>query len=273
MNSFQNRQGDNLNKKVFQVDEVQRDGTGEIVQIKGNLFRDDSEGLTQEGTPLEAETLTIIVENMVLDIIDNKNKYYFKKDLRELNVNSVITDELILPKVGNYGSQISWEVVSGSAIVLNDLAEATIYQSDVNSHVTLKATLTYMGLTDTKSFDVVVRAKEVPFLPKLYNQSWNQNRGTLQTSFFNIVSQSGDALYAEIENVYSEYLNVTIVNNSTSFIRININETSYLNNISDYSTAEFNFKIHLYLDSNRYEEIGVLPCTITYHFSSVSPDD
>ena len=62
MNSFQNRQGDNLNKKVFQVDEVQRDGTGEIVQIKGNLFRDDSEGLEQEGTPLEAGVLTEIVK-------------------------------------------------------------------------------------------------------------------------------------------------------------------------------------------------------------------
>ena len=48
MNSFQNRQGENLNKKVFQVNEVQRDGTGEIVQIKGNLYRDDSEGLYNE---------------------------------------------------------------------------------------------------------------------------------------------------------------------------------------------------------------------------------
>ena len=69
MNSFQNRQGENLNKKVFQVNEVQRDGTGEIVQIKGNLFRDDSEGLTQEGTPLEAGVLTEIVKALAKEVV------------------------------------------------------------------------------------------------------------------------------------------------------------------------------------------------------------
>lgn len=69
MNSFQNRQGENLNKKVFQVNEVQRDGTGEIVQIKGNLYRDDSEGLIQEGTPLEAETLTEIVKALAKEVV------------------------------------------------------------------------------------------------------------------------------------------------------------------------------------------------------------
>ena len=69
MNSFQNRQGENLNKKVFQVNEVQRDGTGEIVQIKGNLFRDDSEGWIQEGTPLDAETLTEIVKALAKEVV------------------------------------------------------------------------------------------------------------------------------------------------------------------------------------------------------------
>ena len=69
MNSFQNRQGENLNKKVFQVNEVQRDGTAEIVQIKGNLFRDDSEGLIQEGTPLDAETLTEIVKALAKEVV------------------------------------------------------------------------------------------------------------------------------------------------------------------------------------------------------------
>ena len=69
MNSFQNRQGENLNKKVFEVTDVQRDGTGEIVQIKGNLFRDDSEGLIQEGTPLEAETLTEIVNSIAKEVV------------------------------------------------------------------------------------------------------------------------------------------------------------------------------------------------------------
>ena len=273
MNSFQNRQGENLNKKVFEVTDVQRDGTGEIVQIKGNLFRDDSEGLEQEGTPLEAETLTAIIENMIIDIIDNKNKYYLKKDVQALNIKSEIIDELILPKVGTYDSQISWEVLSGTAIVLNDSGEATIIQGDLDSHVTLKATLTNMGFTDTKTFDVVVIKKDDPFIPDRYEKIWTQKRGTLQSTSFIISSQLQVPLYAEIENDYSEYLNVTINSNGTTLIKIKINETSYLNNISDYSKVVFNFKVHLYLNSNISEEVGVLPCTITYNFSSISPDD
>ncbi len=79
MNSFQNRQGENLNKKVFQVNEVQRDGTGEIVQIKGNLFRDDSEGLIQEGTPLEAETLTEIVKALAKEVSETVAKEIIEK--------------------------------------------------------------------------------------------------------------------------------------------------------------------------------------------------
>lgn len=68
MSEFVNRTGTNLNRKVFDVESVQRDGTGEIIQIIGNLFRNDSEGLTQEGTPLEAGVLTEIVNNIASEI-------------------------------------------------------------------------------------------------------------------------------------------------------------------------------------------------------------
>ena len=64
MSEFVNRMGTNLNRKVFDVESVQRDGTGEIIQIIGNLFRNDSEGLTQEGTPLEASELNSVVKDI-----------------------------------------------------------------------------------------------------------------------------------------------------------------------------------------------------------------
>ena len=81
MSEFANRIGTNLNRKVFEVESVQRDGTGEIVQIKGNLLRDDSEGLTQEGTPLEARELNRTVK----DISYNTTHYYLDNDLKYEN--------------------------------------------------------------------------------------------------------------------------------------------------------------------------------------------
>lgn len=66
MNSFQNRQGNNLNKKVFEVTNVQRDGTGEITSIEGNLYRND-DGIG--GTPLEATVLTEIVKSLTREVV------------------------------------------------------------------------------------------------------------------------------------------------------------------------------------------------------------
>ena len=70
MNEFVNREGPNLNKKIFCVESVQRDATGEIISINGTLLRNDKDGITQEGTPLNAEKLNEIVKNIANKSID-----------------------------------------------------------------------------------------------------------------------------------------------------------------------------------------------------------
>ncbi len=63
MNEFTDRQGTNLNRKIFEVEKVEKNEAGEIVRIIGTLLRADD--ATIEGTPLNAKSLNLMV-----------NKYY-----------------------------------------------------------------------------------------------------------------------------------------------------------------------------------------------------
>ncbi len=68
MNNFTNRQGTNLNKKVFYVDTVETDANDQITKIKGVIERDDDP--TSVGTPLEANQFNQIVRNLVENTMD-----------------------------------------------------------------------------------------------------------------------------------------------------------------------------------------------------------
>lgn len=132
MSEFVNRTGTNLNRKVFDVESVQRDGTGEIIQIIGNLFRNDREGLTQEGTPLEARELNSVVKDIAyntthkyLDVefeyengllrqkLDEVIMAYLQKwlnyEIEIVNINSVneLNKNILLTKLSNTTYEIT----------------------------------------------------------------------------------------------------------------------------------------------------------------------
>ena len=132
MSEFVNRMGTNLNRKVFDVESVQRDGTGEIIQIIGNLFRNDREGLTQEGTPLEARELNSVVKDIAyntthkyLDVefeyengllrqkLDEVIMAYLQKwlnyEIEIVNINSVneLNKNILLTKLSNTTYEIT----------------------------------------------------------------------------------------------------------------------------------------------------------------------
>ncbi len=60
MIKFEDRQGANLNRKIFEVEKVERDEAGEIIRIIGTLVRADEPEI--EGTPLNAENLSLLVD-------------------------------------------------------------------------------------------------------------------------------------------------------------------------------------------------------------------
>lgn len=65
---FEDRVGTNLNKKILEVESVERDQAGEITLLEVKEFRNDGEGLIQEGTPLNAEKMNDIVSAMASSV-------------------------------------------------------------------------------------------------------------------------------------------------------------------------------------------------------------
>lgn len=63
MNKFEDRKSSNINRKIFEVEKVEKDESGEIIRIIGTLVRADNPEV--EGTPLNAKNLSLLV-----------NKYY-----------------------------------------------------------------------------------------------------------------------------------------------------------------------------------------------------
>lgn len=72
---FSNRKGSNLNRKVFEVEEVVRDASGEIVRIIGKLLRADDN--CSGGTPLDEKTLNLM-----------QHKYYIESRSGEMIQNA-----------------------------------------------------------------------------------------------------------------------------------------------------------------------------------------
>ena len=96
MSEFVNRTGTNLNRKIFNVDHIQRDENGEIILIEGKLLRDDG-GIG--GTPLEADELNTIVENLAKKIIEKYVDYTVEEYIVDVPYenNYWKTVEIIIP--------------------------------------------------------------------------------------------------------------------------------------------------------------------------------
>ena len=158
----------------------------------------------------------------------------------------------------------------------NEIANVTRAATD--SDVTLKAIVEYNTTSVTKYYNVTVLAEEVveittDFSPKTFSTSWTQEYGNLRSEILTIASSDSSALYVEVENDDSASINVTVKINSSNLVRVTVSETSGLNSIFGYTTPVFNFYVHVYLDSDRSVKLGTLTGTVTYHFSSVTPDD
>lgn len=363
MNKFVDRNGKNLNKKKLKVLDVVRNvNNGEIDQLYVEEYRSDTVELESEGTMLNAFNMNNIITKLVLEVIDNLDKYYVYDDAENLCLLTQITDSIYLPtegkrgssitwslnsgdeveiypngylKVYNHvvdrkivliaqltkgefsttkyievivkaynptfranvefdannleldsyvsenfnllttgecGSKISWEVVEGTGISIEENVAVVTMTRDEQT-VKLKATVQYECEILTKEFIVVVKGKQTDFTPKTVDLTWVQTFGEFNQSNFEISSDNGIALYAEIENPINDCINTSLDNNSTSNIIVSLEETIDLNGLSDYPPSVFTFYVHLYLDSDKDVKIGTLKCNVTYIFLSVTPDD
>ncbi|MCM3574419.1 S-layer homology domain-containing protein [Mesobacillus subterraneus] len=111
----------------------------------------------------ESKTFTVIVKKMVQT--DGEAVAAAKDGLVEatlLNGNEslgAVTGDLTLPVNGMDGTAISW-ASSNTSVVANDGTVTRPAYTEADAQVTLTATISKNGISDTKTFEVVVKKKE-----------------------------------------------------------------------------------------------------------------
>lgn len=152
---FENRIGTNLNKKVLEVENVERDESGEITLLEVKEYRNDEVGLVSEGTPLNASSMNEVVKGMIFDVIgklDPTPHQRIQIARMYLEIPSVATSNFDLPIEGAIGCSISWSVV-GSGITIRG-SRAIVRDSLTTQTATLTATIEYEN--ETEQFDFIV---------------------------------------------------------------------------------------------------------------------
>ena len=233
MSGFINRSGNNINKKILNVNEVTRDESGEISILKVTEIRDDLPVVTG-GTPLNADSMNSIINDMINSKISSNNDDLLLAFNELVNqriyecLHSFFTDEEIvtidynklalpsevfrsfaLPKRG-LGSPIIWSA-SGSGIIVNNY-NAVVSRTNTNQVATLTATLSCGNYTTTKAFNVTVLAIE-------YDTSYT-NYDTHVFSVFPDGSSSGISNYS-IPNLNGPIYSV-VLNNYTECFDVNV---------------------------------------------------
>lgn len=163
MNEFKDRVSSTLNHKILDVKSVERDETGEITSMKVEVIRNDEEGLTQEGTPLNAEGLSNAVKSMINDVVSLlplSDEFIVKVDKMYLKIPNEVVSNFELPLVGDYGSVIEWQTSDTDVIQIKDsFAEVTRYLT--TKSCTLTATVRKGNYEETKTFMITVPYREI----------------------------------------------------------------------------------------------------------------
>lgn len=171
-------------------------------------------------------------------------------DKNHLALPSETTSNLTLPLQGVNGSNITWSIVSGIGISIED-GIGSISRGEQNKTVRLKATLEYENKTDEKEFDVVIKAYDGIIIDK--------NNLTLPsevTTDFPL-NTSGTHGSSISWSVY-EGTGITVVNNTAIVTRGNTDNyvvlRATLSNNENTETKDFTVKVlklrFVVLDSN-----------------------
>ena len=229
--------GNNINKKILNVNEVTRDESGEITVLKVTEIRDDLP-VINGGTPLNAESINYIINNMINSSISSNNEYLLSAVNELLNqrvyecLHSFFTDEeiviidynkltlpsevfrsFVLPKRG-LGLPIIWSA-SGSGIVVNNY-NAIVNRTSVDQIATLTATLSCGNYTTTKAFNVTVLAIEYDTSYTNYDThifSVFPDGSSSSISNYTIPNLNGQ-IYSVVLNNYSECFDVNVFLNT-----------------------------------------------------------
>lgn len=219
MKEFKDRQGSNLKNKVFKVDSVVRNASGEIEEIYGKLIRNDSEGLTESGTELNATNLTEIIKDLIEKEIDT-NKCM--EVANKINIPTQLTSNYTVALPETNDELISITLLRGDNVIANN--QISVTQGLVNENITIVAKVTKRNATYEKVFNIEVEAREMTDeerveadLESLEVPSQVENNFTLDTTVYNgatINWTSSDSSVISINGgnaiVYQDTVDITV---------------------------------------------------------------
>ena len=157
MNRFTDRNVQYPNRKKLTVVETIKNYNDEIEELIVDVERNEG-NVTTEGTPLKADALNQIIQNMInteINSIPLTDSQKLQSDLNTLNIQTKITNSLDLPVTWHRLSTISWHVKSGSGITITDnIAEIT--QNEFIQTAIIVATVTNGEEVGTKEFEIEI---------------------------------------------------------------------------------------------------------------------
>ncbi|MCM1260247.1 MAG: hypothetical protein NC182_04860 [Prevotella sp.] len=192
MNKFKNRDTQYPNRKGLIIQNIEYEDNGEISKLLVDVEREEGE-VYQEGTPLNAENLNTIIQEMIEEdrnntlthqvkkmieedrnntlahqvkemIEEEKNKTLqflctpaqkIKLDQSKIEVPTTAFFDFQLPQQGYFGTTFLWSVVSGTGITIQN-GVALVNRTGVDQSVVLKLTLTNEEVSENITFTIRV---------------------------------------------------------------------------------------------------------------------
>ena len=268
MKNFINQNTEYSKRKLLEVIDVTKNETGEIDSL---LVDENSElgEIYEMGTPLNAISLTEIIEDLIeesrISFLDSilTDEEKVKIDIRKSALPCVVLSDFELPSKGYLGSNITWNVSSGSAIYIED-GIGRVIRSTVEKTVTITQTVSLNEVSETITHTLTVpvmdEVKNVNkyFIAYVYGESSTSNY---------MVEHIVDGSVVEVVNQNS-FINVYSSINNNNILNVEI----YCAGLPDgIDTSEFALQIKIKNTETDevYEQINVIINT----YQSVYPND
>ena len=158
MNEFKNRDGLHLNRKSYVVEEnsIERNENGDMVSFVATEIRNDEPYENKEGTPLNADSLNQITENMIYNVLTNLEEM-ISNTVNNFTIETLYVNDCYLPERIDGVIMITWEAVTPNVTVNNNYLEFS--RTDYAQEAKIKGIFKCAFVTIEKEFDIILKGK------------------------------------------------------------------------------------------------------------------
>ena len=285
MNEFKNRDGLHLNRKSYVVEEnsIERNENGDMISFVATEIRNDEPYENKEGTPLNADSLNQITENIMYNILENLEGTVSNM-VNNFTIETLYVNDCYLPGSINNMVKITWEAVTPNVTVNNNYLEFS--RTDYAQEAKIKGIFKCAFVTIEKEFDIILKGKLYTNVTTDLEQTVAFIQGV--TNRFETVLKTDDSsrlvldyspLDPERSPIYSdnsdvlEYFNLEFVRNAIDEIKVIITEKPFIRLLNKTGKEIFPFIIDFYIDNIDECNEKKLKVNIEYNYSSTNPED